>query len=255
MSPASFSLEGRRALVTGGATGIGRSVASAFAAAGADVAVTVHRRPADEAVRAIASHGRAHAVLETDLAALDRAAAGELFDDAEDRLGPIDLLVNNAGIIRRTPAADHAESDWRAVTEVNLHAPWFLAQEGGARMLERDGGSVINVASLLSFQGGITVPGYAASKHAVAGLTKALANEWAASGVNVNAIAPGYIATENTRPLREDATRAGAILARIPAARWGEPEDIAGAAVFLASPAARYVHGHVLVVDGGWMAR
>lgn len=243
------------ALVTGGATGIGRAVAGAMAAAGADVAVTAHRRAADGAAQEIAAHGRRHAVLPTDLAAMDASSAAALLDAADEALGSVDILVNNAGIIRRGASADHPEADWRAVLSVNLDAPWFLSQEAGRRMIAGGGGSIVNIASLLSFQGGITVPGYAAAKHGIAGLTKALANEWAPSDVNVNAIAPGYVATENTRALREDEVRAEQILARIPAGRWGDPADIAGAAVFLASPASRYVHGHVLVVDGGWMAR
>jgi 2-deoxy-D-gluconate 3-dehydrogenase len=167
----------------------------------------------------------------------------------------VDILVNNAGTIRRAPAIDYSEHDWDTVVQANLDAVWLLSQQIGAGMVQRGRGKIINIASLLSFQGGITVPAYTATKHAVAGLTKALANEWAAHGVQVNAIAPGYFKTDNTQALRENADRAPQILARIPAGRWGEPDDLAGAAVFLASRASDYVNGHLLVVDGGWMAR
>jgi len=169
--------------------------------------------------------------------------------------GKIDILVNNAGTIRRTPAAQYSESDWDLVIRTNLDSVFFLSQAFGGKMVERGSGKIVNVASLLSFSGGITVPAYTASKHAVAGLTKALANEWAKSGVQVNAVAPGYFATDNTEALRNDPGRAAEILGRIPAGRWGEPNDLADAIVFLASPAADYINGHVLVVDGGWMAR
>jgi 2-deoxy-D-gluconate 3-dehydrogenase len=184
-----------------------------------------------------------------------RAHADRLIEEAVAAMGAVDILVNNAGIIRRAPAAEHGDEDWDAVIEINLTAVFRLCRAAGAHMLARGRGKIVNVASLLSFQGGINVPSYAAAKGGVAQITKALANEWAGRGVNVNAIAPGYIRTENTRPLFQNEERRQAILERIPAGRWGEPEDVCGAAVFLASAASDYVHGHVLVVDGGWMAR
>ena len=251
----SFALDGMTALVTGGATGIGQAIAVALAEAGADVAVTVNARPADATVAAVEAQGRRAASLACDLSTRDAGAADALLDGVQDRLGPVQILVNNAGIIRRADAADHPDADWDAVMDVDLDAVWRLSRAAGRRMLASGHGRIVNIASLLSFQGGIRVPSYTAAKHAVAGLTKALANEWAGKGVAVNAIAPGYIATDNTRALREDADRNRQILERIPAGRWGDPRDIAGAAVFLASPAANYVHGHVLVVDGGWLAR
>ena len=185
----------------------------------------------------------------------DRAASDMLIRKAIEAFGRIDILVNNAGIIRRAAAADYGDTEWDEVIEVNLSAVFRLSRAAATGMLERKSGKIINIASLLSFQGGIRVPAYAAAKGAVAQLTKALANEWAASGVNVNAIAPGYFVTDNTKALIEDPVRNRDITARIPAGRWGQPDDLAGAAVFLASPAADYVHGHVLVVDGGWMGR
>jgi 2-deoxy-D-gluconate 3-dehydrogenase len=188
-----------------------------------------------------------------DLSVPERAR--ELAADAAAQAGTLDILVNNAGTIRRAPAADTALADWELVVRTNLDAVFVLAQEVGRGMLARGQGKIINVASLLSFQGGITVPAYTASKHAVAGLTKALANEWASAGLQVNAIAPGYIRTDNTKALQENAERAPQILSRIPAGRWGDASDLAGAAVFLASRASDYVNGHLLVVDGGWMAR
>jgi 2-deoxy-D-gluconate 3-dehydrogenase len=197
--------------------------------------------------------GTRTACLAADLS--DRASADRLIAEAIQRMGRLDILVNNAGIIRREPAATHSDEDWDAVLELNLTAVFRLARAAGRHMLERGSGKVINVASLLAFQGGVNVPGYAAAKGGVAQLTKALANEWAPRGINVNAIAPGYMATENTAPLRKDPERTRQILERIPAGRWGEPDDLAGAVVFLASRASDYVNGHVLVVDGGWMAR
>ncbi|MGL5009521.1 MAG: SDR family oxidoreductase [Paracoccaceae bacterium] len=250
-----FSLAGQTALVTGGATGIGAAIAVALAAAGADVAITMLKRPGDDVVAAVAGAGRKAMDIAADLAAMDGPAMTAMMDQVEAGLGPVSILVNNAGIIRRADAAVYQADDWDAVIEVNLNAVWRLTQAAGSRMLRRGNGSIVTIASLLSFQGGVRVPAYAASKHAVAGMTKALANEWAASGVNVNAIAPGYIETANTEALRADETRSRQILERIPAARWGKPEDIAGAAVFLASDAARYIHGQVIAVDGGWLAR
>lgn len=244
-----FSLAGRRALVTGANTGIGQAIAVAFAEAGAAV-ICASRSPADDTLARIAAIGGSSEVLALNLS--DPLAGGHAFA----RLPPIDILVNNAGIIRRADAVDFREEDWDAVLDINLKSVFFAAQ-GFARaaMARGSGGAIINIASLLSFQGGIRVPSYTAAKHGVAGLTKLLANEWAAKGINVNAIAPGYIATSNTEALRADPARNQAILARIPAGRWGEAEDIAGTAVFLASPAARYLHGAIINVDGGWLAR
>lgn len=250
----SFSLEGKRALVTGASRGLGQAIAVALAGAGADVVCASSRRSGtDETAAFVHAAGRQAWQVEADLA--DRAATLAMADEAERLAGSIDILVNNGGTIRRHPAAEHPLEDWDLVLRTNLDAVFLLSQRFGRGMVERGAGKIVNVASLLSFQGGITVPGYAASKHAVAGLTKALANEWGRHGVQVNAVAPGYMRTDNTQALREDATRSEQILARIPAGRWGEAEDLAGAVVFLASPASDYVNGHVLVVDGGWMAR
>jgi 2-deoxy-D-gluconate 3-dehydrogenase len=216
------------------------------------VGISASLEPAgSEVQRRVEAHGRRFTAMPADLG--DRAA----LDALTGRLAelPVDILVNNAGTIRRRPAAEHPDADWDAVLSVNLDAPFRLAREVGAGMLERGHGKIVFTASMLSFQGGINVPGYTASKSAIAGLTRALANEWAGRGVNVNAIAPGYIATDNTRALRDDAARSQAILDRIPAGRWGRPEDLAGAVVFLAGPASDYVHGAVIPVDGGWLAR
>jgi 2-deoxy-D-gluconate 3-dehydrogenase len=249
-----FSLEGRAALVTGSGSGIGAAIAKALARAGADVVCHDRRGLARETSDEIRGLGRRSRAVAADLA--DRAAQDRLVAEALEELGRIDILINNAGTIKRAPAADYSDADWDLLLEVNLSAPFRLARRVGKLMLEQArGGRIVNVASLLSFQGGILVPAYAASKGGVAQLTKALSNEWAGKGINVNAIAPGYIATDNTAPLRADPTRSRQIMERIPAGRWGEPDDIAGAAVFLCSDAARYVHGQVLLVDGGWMAR
>ena len=250
----SFSLEGKRALVTGASRGLGQAIAVALAEAGADVVCASSRRAGtDDTAAFVHAAGREAWQVEADLA--DRAATLAMADEAERLAGPIDVLVNNGGTIRRHPAAGHPLEDWDLVLRTNLDSVFLLSQRFGRGMVERGAGKIVNVASLLSFQGGITVPGYAASKHAVAGLTKALANEWGRYGVQVNAVAPGYMRTDNTQALRDDAARSEQILARIPAGRWGEAEDLAGAVVFLASPASDYVNGHVLVVDGGWMAR
>lgn len=253
----SFSLEGRVALVTGATSGIGQAIATALAGAGADVAITSHLSSAETTESAIRSRGRGFTELRLDLAGMNTTGADELLALVEDELGPVNILVNNAGTISRSPAIDHSFDEWRRVMEVNLDAVWTLSQAYGRRTLSVDQrrASVINITSLLSFQGGVNVAAYAAAKHGVAGLTKALANEWAPRGINVNAIAPGYVETANTSALRDDTKRSSEILARIPIGRWGRPDDIAGAAVFLASPAAEYVHGHLLVVDGGWLAR
>jgi len=255
IGPETFSLAGRRALVTGGAAGIGAAVAVALARCGADVAVTRHSRPADTVLAAVEAAGRRAVALDADMAALDPAGAERLVAGAAEALGGVDVLVNNAGIIHRADAADFGHDAWRRVLHVDLDAAWLLSRAAGRRMLAAGGGRIVNVASVLSFQGGVRVPAYAAAKHALAGLTKALANEWAGRGVGVNAVAPGYTATENTAALRADPERSRSLLDRIPAGRWAEPADIAGAVVFLASPAAAYVHGHVLAVDGGWLAR
>jgi 2-deoxy-D-gluconate 3-dehydrogenase len=254
-SPASFSLDGRKALVTGGASGIGAAIAQGLAASGADVCVTFNRQPADATLDAIAQAGRKGRALQCDLAALDEAGAAALLDGARDALGGVDILINNAGIIRRAPALEHALQDWRAVMSTNLDAAFLLSQAAARIMARSGGGSIVSTASVLSYQGGILVPGYAASKHALIGLTQALANEWAGQGINVNAIAPGYTATDNTQALRDDPERSAALLTRIPAGRFAEPDEMVGAVVFLCSPAASYVHGSVITVDGGWLSR
>lgn len=250
-----FSLDGKQALVTGGAAGIGAAIALGLAEAGADIALLYHERPPEPVLNEIEAQGRRAHGLQGDLSELDEEAAAAIVSKAEKALGPIDILVNNAGIIHREPAISHRWADWRRVLDVNLDAAFLLAQAAARGMAERGHGRIVNVASVLSFEGGVLVPGYAASKHALMGLTRALANEWAPLGINVNAIAPGYTATENTAALRADEVRSAALLARIPAGRFAEAHEMAGAAVFLASPAASYVHGAVLAVDGGWLAR
>ncbi|MBS0253889.1 MAG: 2-dehydro-3-deoxy-D-gluconate 5-dehydrogenase KduD [Proteobacteria bacterium] len=248
----SFDLTGRVALVTGANTGIGQAIAVALAEAGADVALAGRSAPAETLAR-LAATGRRSADIRADLASTEPVA--RVVAEAEAALGPVDILVNNAGIIRRNDLADFTEEDWDAVVDTNLKVLFFLSQAVARGMAARGAGKIINIASLLSFQGGIRVPSYAAAKSGVAGVTRAMANELAARGVQVNAIAPGYIATNNTAALQADATRNRQILERIPTGRWGRPEDIAGAAVFLASSAADYVTGQVLAVDGGWLAR
>lgn len=250
-----FSLAGRLAVVTGVRRGIGLAMAEALAGAGADVVGVSAALESDGggAGRRVQAHGRRFWAMAADLA--DRDAVRALIARLEALDRPIDILVNNAGTIVRAPAAEHPDEAWDRVLEVNLTAPFLLARAIGAGMVARGRGKIIFTASLLSFQGGITVPSYAASKHGLAGMTKALANEWARAGVNVNALAPGYIATDNTRALRDDPVRNGEILERIPAGRWGLAEDLAGAVVFLASPASDYVNGAVLPVDGGWLGR
>jgi 2-dehydro-3-deoxy-D-gluconate 5-dehydrogenase len=248
-----FRLDGKNALVTGSDKGLGAAIALALAEAGANVAIHARCGGPSETRQKICALGRASIFLTADLS--DPRTAPELIERAEAQLGPLDILVNNAGIIRRAPAAEYREEDWTDVLAVNLSSVFQLCQAAGKRMLARKSGKIVNIASLLTFQGGVFVPAYAAAKGGVGQLTKALANEWAPKGINVNAIAPGYMATDNTKTLRADPVRGAQILDRIPAGRWGEPDDLAGAAVFLCSRASDYVNGHVLVVDGGWLAR
>ena len=253
-TPSLFSLDGTTALVTGASRGIGRALAVALAEAGADViCASTQAGGTDETAEAVRQTGRRAWQLEADLSATD--GADRLADAAFGAAGDVHVLVNNAGTIRRHPAAEFPLDDWQLVVQTNLTSVFQLSQRIAGPMLARGQGKIINVASLLSFQGGVTVPAYTASKHGVAGLTKALANEWAGRGVQVNAIAPGYIRTGNTQALQDDETRNRQILERIPAGRWGQPEDLGGAAVFLASRASDYVTGTVVTVDGGWMAR
>jgi 2-deoxy-D-gluconate 3-dehydrogenase len=248
-----FKLDGRVALVTGASAGLGQAIATGLAEAGAGVVCHGNTRSAEDTCKAIERAGRRAFSVTGDLAIKETAKS--LVEATTRQFGRLDILVNNAGTIRRAPAADYSEEDWATVIEVNLSAVFRLSQLAGRQMIAQGGGKIINIASLLSFQGGITVPAYAASKGGVAQLTKALANEWAGKGINVNAIAPGYMRTDNTKALQADETRNRQIMERIPAGRWGEPSDLAGAAVFLASPASDYLHGHVLIVDGGWMGR
>lgn len=250
-----FDLSGKLAVVTGARRGIGLAIAEGLAAAGADI-VGVSASLEDsgsEVGRRVTALGRAFTPLRADFA--DRAAVARLAATLGELGRPVDILVNNAGTIARAPAAEHPDSDWDQVLTVNLSSQFTLTREVGRRMLARGQGKIVFTASLLSFQGGINVPGYTAAKSGIAGLTRALANEWAGRGVNVNAIVPGYVATDNTQALRDDPARHAAILERIPAGRWAAPEDIAGAAVFLASAASDYVHGALLPVDGGWLGR
>jgi len=248
-----FKLSGRVALVTGASTGLGRAIAIGVAEAGANVACHGNTHAPEGTCAAVTKAGRKAFALTGDLS--DSGTPRRLIESTIDHFGQLDILVNNAGTIRRAPATEYSEEDWAAVIEVNLSSVFRMAQLAGRHMIERGGGKILNIASLLSFQGGITVPAYAASKGGVAQLTKALANEWAAKNINVNAIAPGYMRTDNTKALQADETRNRQILERIPAGRWGEPADLAGAAVFLCSAASDYINGHVLLVDGGWMGR
>jgi len=249
-----FKLDGKVALVTGASSGLGQAIAIGLAEAGADVAC--HARSVDKAADTIAlieKGGHRAEAVEGDMA--ESAAPESVVAQTLEKFGRIDILINNAGTIRRSPAVDYSEDDWSTVIQVNLSSVFRLSQAAGRKMVEQGSGKIVNIASLLSFQGGITVPAYTASKSGVAGLTKALANEWAKFNVNVNAIAPGYMETANTAPLRADENRNRQILERIPAGHWGSPEDLVGAAVFLSSAASDYMQGHLLVVDGGWMAR
>ena len=248
-----FRLDGKTALVTGASAGLGAAMAVALAEAGADLVCHGNSRSPEQTCRHIEKVGRKAATVTSDLS--KHGAAEELFQKAQ-QFAPVDILVNNAGTIRRAKATEYSDEDWTTVVQVNLNSVWKLCQAAGRSFLWRkSGGKIITIASLLAFEGGVTVPAYAASKGAVAQLTKALANEWAAHNVNVNAIAPGYMRTDNTAALQRDQVRNRQILERIPAGRWGEPSDLAGTVVFLASSASSYIHGHVLVVDGGWMGR
>ena len=251
--PSSFSLAGRRIVVTGANTGIGQGIAVSVARAGGTV-IGVGRSAMDETEKKVADAGGIFIPARTDLA--DRKAARTLIDGLWDAHGPLHGLVNNAGIIRRADAVDFTEADWDDVIDINLRSLFFLSQGFGRRVIaEKSRGKIVNIASLLSFQGGIRVASYTASKHGALGITRLLACEWAAKGVNVNAVAPGYITTNNTEALRADEKRSTAILERIPAGRWGTPDDIGDAAVFLLAPASDYMHGAVVPVDGGWLAR
>ena len=247
-----FDLSGRVAVVTGANTGIGQAIAIALAQAGADVAL-VGRTLAEDTAAAIRDLGRRALIVSADLSSI--APVQRIVDETVAGLGGLDILVNNAGIIRRADAVDFTEADWDAVVDTNLKSVFFLCQAAGRHMIAKGKGRIINIASMLTFQGGIRVPSYTASKSGIGGLTKLLANEWAKHGLSVNAIAPGYIATNNTAALQADEARNAAILDRIPAGRWGDAADLGGAAVFLASDAAAYVQGHILAVDGGWLAR
>lgn len=247
-----FDLSSRVAVVTGANTGIGQGIAVALAQAGADVAL-VGRTAASETADKVRGLGRRAEIISADLSTIE--PVDRVVDETVDKLGTIDILVNNAGIIRRADAVEFTEEDWDAVVDTNPKSVFFLCQAAAKKMIPQGRGKIINIASMLTFQGGIRVPSYTASKSGIGGLTKLLANEWAAKGINVNAIAPGYSATNNTAALQADETRNRQIMDRIPATRWGNPGDLGGAAVFLASEAASYVHGHILAVDGGWLAR
>jgi 2-dehydro-3-deoxy-D-gluconate 5-dehydrogenase len=248
-----FSLEGKVALVTGASRGIGRAVAVGLARAGADVAVVSRGEPVEEAAAMIRQLGRRAIALREDLTEVDTAA--RVVEQTVKSMGRLDILVNNAGTTRRAPCEQFSDTHWHEVMNLNLDAVFRLCRQAGRVMLEQGYGKIINVASLMSFQGGLTIPAYTASKHAVAGLTKSLANEWASRGITVNALAPGYVKTEVTAPLQNDPERRPDIDKRIPQGRWAEPEDMVGPVLFLASDASAYVQGHVLVVDGGWLGR
>lgn len=250
----SFRLDGKNALVTGSSRGLGAAIALALAEVGANVGLHGKSAAGEKACDRIRALGRKSFYLTGDVA--DAKVCSDLITRTMDEFGSIDILVNNAGMIRRAPAAEYPLADWDVLISVHLTAVFRLSQLAAQHMLQRGaGGKILNMASLLSFQGGILVPAYSAAKGGVAILTKALANEWASKGINVNAIAPGYMATDNTEALRNDPVRSRQLLDRIPAGRWGTPSDLAGAAVFLSSSASDYVHGHVLVVDGGWLGR
>ena len=246
-----FRLVGQVAVVTGGTKGIGKAVALALAEAGADIAV-VSRSPHQDIEEAVLALGRRYLHNAADLTRRDHTR--RVIPAVLEKMGDVNILVNNAGIIRRSPAAEYAENDWDATLEIDLTAAFILSQAAGRIMLEKGKGKIINIASILTFQGGLNVTAYATAKHGIAGLTKALANDWASKGVNVNGIAPGFFVTELTEALQNDPERSKSITGRTPAGKWGDPADIGGAAVFLASPASDFVHGVILPVDGGWMA-
>ena len=248
-----FRLDGKVALITGGSRGLGLGMAAALAEAGCAIISIQHTSHSEELAERVTGMGRRFLPLTLDIGA--ETAAREALDAALSSFEHVDILVNNAGVQRRAPAVDFSIEDWDTVINVNLRAVFLFCQVFGRHMVQQGGGKIINIASLLSLQGGITVPAHTASKHAVAGLTKSLCNEWASQGVNVNAIAPGYMDTDLNVALRANPVRERQISERIPAGRWGTPEDMAGAVVFLASPASDYLHGHLLVVDGGWLAR
>lgn len=247
-----FDLTGKIALITGGSTGLGQGIALGLAGAGANIAVA-GVSVASETGAKVAALGREFIDIRADLSTIEPIE--RVIDAVIEKYGRIDILVNNSGLIRRADATEFTEKDWDDVMNVNVKSAFFMAQAAGKKMIAQGSGKIINIASMLSFQGGIRVPSYTASKSAIAGITKLLANEWAAKGLNINAIAPGYMATDNTAPLRADDARSADILARIPAARWGLPSDMAGAAVFLASRASDYLNGAIIPVDGGWLAR
>jgi 2-deoxy-D-gluconate 3-dehydrogenase len=247
-----FSLQGKTAVITGASTGLGRAMAVALARAGADC-VLVSRSMPNDTVTEITALGRNVHVVQADVA--ERDSVQRIIAGAMETFGRIDILVNNAGIIRRNDALDLTEKDWDDVMDVNVRSAFFLSQAAAKQMIKQGKGKIINIASLLSFQGGIRVPSYAASKGAIVQVTKAMANEFASKGINTNAIAPGYMVTNNTDDLRNDEERHSAITSRIPMGRWGTSDDLSGAVIFLASSASDYVNGHVLVVDGGWLAR
>jgi 2-deoxy-D-gluconate 3-dehydrogenase len=249
-----FKLDGKVALVTGAGQGLGQGMAIALAEAGADIA-SLDRTGCEGTCEAVRALGRRYRESVVDLREASVDDLHQVVANIVQGLGRIDILVNNAGTIRRTPAVDFSETDWDDVLQINLKAAFFLSQAVGHVMMQQDGGKIINVASMLSFQGGITVPSYTAAKSALAGVTRALANEWAGQDINVNAIAPGYMATDNTAALRADPVRSASILERIPAERWGTPDDLKGVVVFLASSASDYMHGAIVPVDGGWLAR
>ena len=250
----SFKLDGKVALVTGASRGLGQAMAVGLAEAGADVA-GLDLISLEETQAQVEALGRRFMPVTCNLRDASPAELNEVVGQVVQELGLVDILVNNAGIIRREPALEHREEYWNDVIQINLNALFFLSQAVGRVMAQQGRGKIINVASMLSFQGGILVPSYTAAKSAVAGVTKALANEWADKGINVNAIAPGYMATDNTAPIRADAKRNQSILERIPVERWGEPADLKGVAVFLASAASDYMQGAIVPVDGGWLCR
>jgi len=249
-----FSLQGRVALVTGAAQGLGQAMAVGLAEAGADV-VVLDITETTETAQAVGALGRRCTQLKVNLRTATVQDLQKVVERIVAEMGRLDILVNNAGIIRRAPALEYSETDWDDLLHINLKALFFLSQAAGRVMVKQGGGKIINMASMLSFQGGVIVPGYTAAKSGVAGITRALANEWAKYNINVNAIAPGYMATANTAPIRADADRSKTILDRIPAGRWGQPDDLKGIVVFLASPASDYMHGSIVCVDGGWLGR